>query len=301
MKNYFLILSILIFLLTACSPEVNSTEAVPNQPTTVRLDASSSETSQPNSPLVITNPIPVATKTMEITSTSSPISEANRWHWVFKPDSSEILVVNQSGEVNSIGEIDLLVDNYNYRLLTVNDHQVLLFTFSQNKPVLFLLDLEEIQAINLPASFYYDENMMINSLEIVGVSEKNAYFIFSTEQSSETASTSYPEKGPIYKIDLVSQEISLVDEKVYHEPLYDNRLLFLQSKDDLFTRYFSANNNELLVRELNLNTGGVRTITSSTGSPSGVYSSTSGDIFLLTRSNVVIDLEGNSVTITDSE
>ncbi|MDO9084758.1 MAG: hypothetical protein Q7U53_01015 [Anaerolineaceae bacterium] len=301
MKNYFLSLSIFILFLTACSAEVSPPVAVPTESSTVSMEVNSTETNQPDSLLETISTKPDATQTLEVSPTSTPIPEANRWHWVFKPDSSEILVVNQSGEVNSIGEFDLLVDNYDYRLLTVSDHQVLLFTFSQNKPVLFLLNLKEIQEINLPASFYYDANMLINSVEMVGVSENIAYFIFSTEQSYETTGSSYPEKGPIYKIDLVSTEVSLVDEMVYHEPLYDNRLLFLQSKDGLFTRYFSANNNELLVRELNLNTGGVRTITSSTGSPSGVFSSTSGDIFLLTRSNVVIDVEGKSVAITNSE
>jgi hypothetical protein len=301
MKIYFLILIVFILLLTACSPVVSPTVATPTQFSTVSMDVNSTETSQPDSPLEITNTIPVATKTLEVTPTSTPIPEANRWHWVFKPDSSEILVVNQSGEVNSIGEIDLLVDNYDYRLLTVSDHQVLLFTFSQNEPVLFLLDLEKIQEINLPPSFYYEVDMLINSVEMVEVSDNNAYFIFSTEQSYQTSSTSYPEKGPIYKIDLVSQVVSLVDEMVYHDPLYGNRLLFFQSKDGIFTRYFSENNNDLLIRELNLNTGGVRTITNSNGSPTGVYSSTSGDIFFLSRTNVVVDLEGKSVAITNSD
>jgi hypothetical protein len=301
MKNYFLSLSILILFLTACSAEVSPPVAVPTESSTVSMEVNSTETNQPDSLLETTSTMPVATQTLMVSPTSTPIPEANRWHWVFKPDSSEILVVNQSGEVNSIGEFDLLVDNYDYRLLTVSDHQVLLFTFSQNKPVLFLLDLKEIQEINLPASFYYDANMLINSVEMVGVSENNAYFIFSNEQSYETTGSSYPEKGPIYKIDLISTEVSLVDEKVYHEPLYDNRLLFLQSKDGLFTRYFSANNNDLLVRELNLETSEIRTITSSTGSPYRVNFSTYGDIFHLTNTNLVIDVEGRSVAITNSE
>jgi len=251
-----------------------------------------------------TNPEPVVlaseTASPTLMPTNTPIPEKNRWHWAFKPETSEIFVVNQSGEVHSIGEIDLL-DIDNYRLLSVSDHQVLLFTFSQNKPGLYLLDLKEIQAIKLPASFYYDENLFINSLDVIGVVDDKAYFIFSTEQSSQTDRNYYPEKGPIYKIDLLSKHVSLVDEKVYHEPFYDDQLLFLQSKDGHFTRYFSENNNNLLVRELNLETGESRTITSSNGSPSRVNSSIFGEIFHLTNSNVVVDVEGESVIITDSE
>lgn len=251
-----------------------------------------------------TNPEPIVlateTATPTLMPTITPMPEANRWHWAFKPETSEIFVVNQSGEGHRIGEFDLL-DIDNYRLLTVSDHQVLLFTFSQNKPGLFLLDLKEIQSIKLPSSFYYDENLFINSLKLVGVADDKAYFLFSTEQGSQTDNNYYPEKGPIYKIDLQSKQVSLVDEKVYHEPYYDNRLLFLESKDGLFKRYFSTNTNNLLVRELNLETGESRIITSSTGSPTRVNSSIHGDIFHLTNSNVIVDVEGESVTISESE
>lgn len=251
-----------------------------------------------------TNPKPIIldseTASPTLMPTNTPIPETNRWHWAFKPETSEIFVVNQSGEVHSIGEIDL-VNNYDYSLLTVSNHQALLFTFSKNKPIFYLLDLREIHAIKLPASFYFDVNLFLHSLEVVGVADNKAYFNFSTEQSSQTDRNYYPEKGPIYKIDLTSKQVSLVDEKVYHEPFYNDRLLFLQSKDGRFTRYFSENINNLLVRELNLETGESRTITSSTGSPNRVNSSIHGDIFHLTNSNVIVDMEGVSVTITDSE
>ncbi len=307
MTKSLIVLLLIILFLSACStPPSAVDEATQVGEITVYTPPAENATPTPIQLQVQdrTNPEPIVLATVTtappITPTNNSIPETNRWHWVFNPDSSEILVVNQSGDVHSIGEIDL-AGNYNYRLLPVSDHQVLLFTFSQKKPVVFLFDLKEIQTIKLPASFYYDENMLINSLEVVGVSDHNAYFIFSTEQSSQTDRNTYPEKGPIYKIDLVSKEVNLVDEKVYHEPSYDNRLLFLQSKDGLFTRYFKASNNDLLVRELNLNTGEVRTITSSTGSPNRVNSSIHGEIFHLTVSNVFVEVGGKSVNVTGSE
>lgn len=169
------------------------------------------------------------------------------------------------------------------------------------KPVIKMFGLNEIQDVSLPAMFAYDEYMFLTSLQMVGTSDNFGYFIFTTESSYETSSSSYPEKGPLYQIDLNSLNFKLIDSNVYQSPYVDSRYYFFKSENGQKLRYFKAQDSALLINELDFLSGAVRTIAQSSGSPDIVNVSEFGDSFYLPRSDLYIRSDGTSKSFTNSQ
>lgn len=226
--------------------------------------------------------------------------ETDRWHWVFSPELAEIQVVNQIGETKSIGKLDLN-DDFNSMVIQINKQNALFFSLLNGVPDIKLFDLEKIYDVILPGSFTYDENMFLYSIQVLGVFENFAYFTFATEPSYETTNTSYPEKGPLYQIDLNTNIAKLIDDNLYQSSLSDDRHYFFFSNNQSTLRYFKEQDSNLLLNELDLKTGSIQTIVQSSGSPNGVYVSTTGDSFYLTKTNLYVLADGTSKTIIENQ
>lgn len=302
---YFVFIFLVIFL-TACTAPVTDQE-----PTEVSEIANS----EPTEEIEVASPMQEEVKgslTPEITAaliettlptiepTSTPLPEKTRWHWVFSPNTSEIQVVNQVGEVRSIGTMDL-IDVYDYRLLQFNEQQALFFTLLNGKPVIKMFGLENVQDVSLPAGFVFDQYMFTSSIQMVGSSDNYGYFVFATEASYGTSGGSYPEKGPLYQVDLNSSSMKLIDSNVYQSRLDDPRYYFFQSEDGENLRYFKMQDSALLINEVELSSGAIRTITQTTGSPDIVSASEFGDSFFLPRSELYIESEGRSKSFSNSQ
>lgn len=307
MKSLFFAFVVFVFLLSACSssptPTVSSVamDGTENLDSTLESGISSSEVKEDiKSPAIEASILPTESITPTIIPTSTPVQEKDRWNWVFSPDSGDIQVVNQLGDVRSIGKLDLN-DVYNYRLLQYNDHQALFFTLLNGKPVIKMFDLDGIQDVGLPSSFSYDEYLFLVSIQKAGASDNYGYFIFATESSYETVSSSYPEKGPLYQIDLNLLSIKLIDSNVFQDNSMDFRYYFFQSEDGQKLRYFKMQDSALLINELDFINGSVRPIAQSTGSPDFVSASKFGESFFLPRTDLYITATGLSKSFTNSQ
>lgn len=307
MKKLIFVSFLIILLLSACNssptPAVSSVAMDGTEIKDSVLESGiSSEVVKEKAESPTPEPIilPTETSTATIVPTSTPVPEKDRWHWIFSPDSGEIQVVNQLGDVRSIGKLDLN-DVYNYRLLQYNDHQALFFTLLNGKPVIKMFGLNGIQDVGLPTAFSYDEYLYLASIQKAGASDKYGYFIFATESSYETAGSSYPEKGPLYQIDLNSLSIRLIDSNVFQDNIMDFRYYFFQSEDGQKLRYFKMQDSALLINELDFMNGTVRTIAQSTGSPDLVSASEFGNSFFLPKSDLYITANGSSKTFTRTQ
>lgn len=308
MKRIFLLLLGMAVLLAACAP----TQAVQVTEVQSSVQASNPEnTATPNFPadeLQLTEtiaPDPAITipntpsPTVAPSSTPTPPPAETGWHWMFDPLQNNIISVNLSGEQRNIAPLDP-DDAYHGKAIPLDDSSAVLFIAGESLQA-FLLSLDGIQQIDLPPVFPYIPDKAFPTLAVTAISDKFVVFTYSTLDSERVGTREYPPRGPIFLIDLSSLSTRLVEEDVFFDSFTDQRLWFFASTDGRYLRYLSGDTEEVRLREMDLQSGTDRTITTTTRSPYSISASPDGELWYLRFSDMILDLSGNQMSFSDPD
>lgn len=305
-KAYYVFIFLVIFLSACNAPPVAIEESlvvsdqIDSNPTEEIAAPTIESIERQRSSTPETSIVPTETTLPTIEPTSTPIPEEMRWHWVYSPETSQIQVVNQLGEIHSIGSMDI-DEVYDYRLFRLNENRSLFFSLREEKPVVKLFGLDEIININIPGSFSIDRNMFLRSIQVVGNFDNFVYFLFATESSVEKDRSLYPSNGPLYQLDLDSLSINLIESNVYQDSFMDFRYYFYLSQEGSKIRYFKGQGITLFINELDFSNGTVRTIIQSTGSPNNVNGSDYGESFFLSKPDLFVTIDGYSKSFAKAQ
>lgn len=273
-------------LLVSCISTVPATDQQAAPPTGTKLPAASTPTSA-----VTSTPVPP-------TATPQP---APRWYWAIDDETRQFLTVNQFGETRSLGSLPA-AELENYRAYPVDPERAVLFTETESGFKAYLLTPDGMQPIELPS--LYKNDLSRQNWYVPAVYGDMLVFAYSTQSSSGGRGSVMAERGPLVLLDLKSLTARLLDEEVNHDILsysMDVRLWGHLSEDGRFLRYLNGNADEMSVRQVDLVTGEVSTIYTTTGhATSRIIASLPGDMWLFALDDLVIDLEGNQMEYADS-
>jgi hypothetical protein len=221
------------------------------------------------------------------------VPEPTRWHWAYDAAAGNMVAVELSGQQKVVAPFDLL--GFDKRVaFPLDETRALLFVKSGENMRAFLLSLDAVQEISLPDSFPYDANLSFRSLTLVAVRGQKAFVAFTTRQSHGGGIT-FPSRGPGFLIDLDGLSARMVDANVYNESLEDPRSWFFPSDDGRYVRFFAGDDNNLQIRELDMDTGQDRVLENTVSTPKYIVISREGEVWYMANVGQVGDINGNHV------
>lgn len=280
---------------TATEPVATNTEAV------AAITATTAATPGPTAAATTPppSPTPAPTDTPLPAATTQP---APSWHWAIQPDTGQIVAVNQLGEVRTVGEPrpDLLSTALTYRL---DAGRALVLADDGGAVRPFLLTPESLAPIQLPANVPYDTVMHAGLLQVVGAHRDFAAFWYMTFAGEDGHSgTIEPPHGPLLVVDLTTLTGELVDPDVNVMAFDDPRAWVHQSADGRYLRYLAGSRAASRIREIDLETGSVRTVHEQTGKVDPyVRASRDGSAWVIENNRAFLDLATASLTPLDTE
>lgn len=290
MRRIIPILLALIFTLSCSVTAPTSQASNPSGST-----PTSGATANDDTPLAAENTA-TATLPVEPAPTSTRVPPSPRWYWsVDDSDTTKVIAVNQFGERRELGVLEN-ADDLHTTALSIDHERALLFLDSNNILRVYLLTPDGMQQIAFPTEpFPFTSESDHTSRAIIAVHEDHVVFSYVTEEGSNVA----PDMGPIFFIDLAALTMQQIDKRVSRAPYANNRSWFHASEDGRYLRYLNGDSRKMEIRELDMVSGDVRTLYTTTGSSFGIYASPQGDLWYLRNAKLLIDLHGNQKDLTD--
>lgn len=245
-------------------------------------------------------PTPTPTPTTFLPEpTATPSLEPGRWYWSFDPDSGDILAANRAGEVTIIGTLDEEIA-YNARIYPLDRDRALLFTVLPGSLGVYLLDPVGMQVIEMPGSYPYNYDFALVSLDVIGSFENTAVFTYTMFESwGGDRSGSVPRSGPAFLVELSNLTARLVEEQIYNDSFSDSRYLIYPSPDQQYLRYFAGPTTNLMIRELELRTGLMRTIATTKYTPYRNLVSSDGELWNLGSVAKLVNTANQQLSLSD--
>ena len=290
MRRILPALLVLIFI-TACA---GLTQAVPLSTEPAENTSEENAAPIPSAVLETTAPTPVS----EPTLTATPVPPPAHWYWVVENQTNNIIAIDPNGEKRKIGTLPASEAENFYQGFPLDAERALFFT-ADDQLHAYLLTLNGMQPIELPADTVWGPDATLTRSVIAGRLNDHILFTYSTQEG--VMDGFYPESGTLLFIDLESLAAKVIDEAAYMDRysygFSDPRYWFHASADQRYVRYMNgpADRAEQDLREVDLLNGEVRTVYTTNSSPYYAYASPQGDLWYMGRSSAVLDVNGNQM------
>ncbi len=287
-----LLLAVLVLSACSAAPAAPPTTATPPTAATAENAAPAHTATLAPTP---TAPNTAATEALP-TPTATALPPAPRWYWVMDENANALIAVNQYGQQNR-WDAPPYSDLTNLIGFALGDGRLLLL--DGGAPLRAYLATPEagLQSIQLPSGLNYDPGISQYSPEGAAASERYLVFGYTDQPGGGNLDIAIADRGPLLLVDLNTRTARLLDTQV-HRGLYsrETREWAYRSNDGRFLRYLQGEAQSLNLRELDLATGETRTVyTARDHVTSQALGSVQGDLWRFTRSNVIIDLNGNQM------
>ncbi|HRE28828.1 MAG TPA: hypothetical protein PK954_19450, partial [Anaerolineales bacterium] len=246
-----------------------------------------------------------ATPTVAPTDTPAPTATPQpepHWHWAIQPDTGQIVAVNQFGEARSVGvpRPELLNTAVTYRL---DAERALVLADDGGGVQAFLLTPDNLAPIQLPANVPYDRVAHAASLQVVDAQGDYAAFWYETfAGEGGDNGTIEPPHGPLLLVNLATLRGDLADPDVNVMNFDDPRAWIHPSTDGRYLRYLAGSRVASRIREIDLQTGSVRTVHEQTGKVDPfVQASRDGSAWVIENDGVLLDVKTGSTVPLDTE
>ena len=237
-----------------------------------------------------------ATLTPEPTLTPTPEPPPAHWYWALENGTNKLYAIDQDGEKREIGTLPSAEAENIPQGFQLDAERVLFFT-ADDQLHAYLLTLNGMQPIELPADVSWGPDATLYRSVIAGRLDEHILFSYPTQAG--VMKGFYPESGTMLLIDLQSLTAKVIDDAAYFDVssygFSDPRYWFHASTDQRYVRYMngSADRAKQDLREVDLLNGEVRTVYTTNSSPYYAYASPQGDLWYMGKSEVVLDLGGN--------
>lgn len=293
MKRSFTLIVVMVIFLSAC--------ASPAATTSVPVEQINATSTLPPAVVPVEK---TATLIPEPTSTPTPVPPSPRWYWsVDDSDTAKVIAVNQFGERREIGTLDQ-ADDLHTSAVSLDNERALLFLDSKDTLRVYLLTPDGMQRIKFPSEpVYFNADFSQPTRTVVGVYGDYAVFTYATTGAYQFQTVGAADTGPVFLVNLKTLTATLIDKEGNRTSLDANQAWFRTSKDGRYLRYINGNPDldKMEIRELDMASGKVRTISTTKGAPIRIYPSPQGDLWYLRVKNIIIDLNGNQTDFADKE
>ncbi len=283
--------AMLLLIITACA---GITQATPHSSEPVENAYIETDTPVPSAAIETAAP----TFVLEPILTPTPEPPPAHWYWAVENQTNKIIAIDPNGEKREIGTLSASEVEHFYQGFTLDSERALFFT-ADDQLHAYLLTLNGMQSIELPADTFWGPDATLTRSIIAGRMNDHILFSYSTQEG--VMDGFYPESGAVLFIDLESLTAKVIDDAAYLDTssygFNDPRHWFHASTDQRYVRYMNgpADRAEQDLREVDLLNGEVRTVYTTNSSPYYAYASPQGDLWYMKRSNVVLDVNGNQM------
>lgn len=249
---------------------------------------------QPASTLASASPSDTPTAQPSAQPTAAPLPtqtllpQPEQWRWGYDNISSSIIAMSLAGEMRKLAPVDQEVA-YNAWLISVDATRGLYFSAVNGHLRVYLLTSDAMTEITMPETYPQNPEIFPGDTRLIHMYGSQIAFAFVVTD----AVGSYPSDGPLFVVDIDTLTAKLIDPKVYFSPNLDVRAWIFSTADERIIRYTSSSGKGLEIRELDMQSGQVSTILTSSGSPYGTAASPAGDLWYLSKTGTIQDLAQN--------
>jgi hypothetical protein len=293
--NRYLMAVLAILFVTAC---VAPTAAAPAARGQVTPEPAAATATRSDAPSATTEP-----STPEPDPTSTPVAEAPRRYWALGYQTDEIFLVDSSGAKFDIGSIPP-EETKDYKFMLLGGDRALLFTIDQQEQLhLYLMTPDEKKPIKLPPDLRWrpQGSVSLFSFTLAGRYGDRLAIACANHQSVGGDNGGYPDTGPLFLVDLQTLTSKVLDRDANRDTHFAGSeawVWFHASADGRYLRYINGQwDQEKQIHEADLATGEVRTLYKTRGYPNRMSASPEGDLWFLPGSNVILNLDGQTVAM----